>query len=127
MPDRYLPTRVRRWAWPFTIGLLLALAVTTTTVSVVVYYIRSDVITIQAGKNFADVATCYSAARGRPATAVVLRLVAGLAESPSDRQLVNSAIDRYVGNAPSVADCDELAMSFGLDPLDFPPPTVGTR
>ena len=130
VPDRALAhwPRLRKFAWPFTIGLLVALLILTLTLGALIRDARRDVSTLQAAGRTAEVATCYASARGRPQLIVILRLIAGLAESSTDPEIVkgaatvNQAVDGYDANTPSVAQCDMLARDRGLDPKDFPPP-----
>lgn len=124
MPDQALRQwpRLRKFAWPFTIGLLFALAVVTATMSVLVLNARRDVNVLQAAGRTAEVATCYASARGRPLLGDLLKVIGNAAATEADRAVVNFAINQYVNSARTEAECDTLARARGLNPDDFPPP-----
>lgn len=113
---------MRRWAWPFTIGMLLALLITTTTVTVVVYFVRADVLSLTQARKTTEVATCYASARGRPSLIVILRVIGGVTADSSERAIISGFIDGYEDSTPSIGECDSLARMRGLDPEDFPEP-----
>lgn len=121
VPDHFLSPRWRRFAWPFTIGFLMALAVLTATLTFLVRDARRDVGQLTESARTAEVATCYATARGRPALIVILKLISGLAVESSDRRIVNAQIAEYEARTPTVPECDTLARDRGLDPKDFPP------
>jgi len=131
VPDFWLrnqPT-LRRWAWPFTIGLLVALTIVVVALSVIAFIQRGQLSdadrrldTIETGTRIAEVATCYATARGRPVLADLLGVLASSAPTAAERAIVNGAIRHYVRSARTVQECDKLAVERGLDPRDFPPP-----
>ncbi len=128
MPDRFLKhPNLRRWAWPFTVGLLIALLIGTSTVSFVAFRLNSDVQGLRAAGKTAEVATCYAQARGRPGLITILRVIAGTA-GDGERVVINGFINQYENNTPNVGECDMLARERDLDPADFPapdPPKLG--
>ena len=136
MPES-TPAQRRRMRWSFTAGFVGALAIMVVALSVIAWIQRGQLnetrtrltalevkdVAEDASQRTAEVATCYASARGRPALTVILRLVAGLAEDRTDREIVNTAIDSYIAGAPSIAECDRRARANGLDPKNFPPAT----
>jgi hypothetical protein len=126
---------MRRWAWPFTIGLLFALAITTITLSVLIWSQQNRIddtakrLAREEARSFAEdiaaktgeVSTCYASARGRPRLIVILRLLANTAErDPVGLEAVESFIMDYETSTPTLAECDRRARENGLDPKDFP-------
>ena len=130
MPDQFFEhPRLRRWAWPFTIGLLTALAITVVVLAVIGYSLRRDVSELRTAERVSEVATCYAQARGRPALIVILELLAGIADA-QERNIINSYIEDYDDRTPTVDQCDRLAIMRGLSPENFPPvrvPPTGGR
>lgn len=125
-PDRIQNKTLRG----FVFGLIGALAVMTAILSVVTVVLYGRLDTAQrriaglesAGKT-AEVATCYSQARGRPALIIILRGIATKLD-PDPRDATNDFIDRYQAQTPTVHQCDMLAVRRGLDPKNFPAPNV---
>lgn len=127
MPDRVLKQEwMRRWAWPFTIGMLFALLVITVALSVIVYLVRNDVGALGLASRTSEVATCYAAARGRPTLIVILRGIAAKLD-PDPREVTQGFIDGYEASTPTVEECDDLALRRGLEPQDFPAPELTPR
>jgi hypothetical protein len=122
VPDRFLEhPRLRRWAWPFTIGVLFALLIATGTLTLVAIRLNNDVSGLRAAGRSAEVGTCYAQARGRPALITILRVIAGAA-GDGERVIITRFIDQYEENTPTVEECDMLALERGLRPEDFPAP-----
>lgn len=130
VPDHFFHNpRLRRFAWPFTAGMLSALLIITTVLVILITDARRDVGGLQAAGRTAEVATCYASARGRPLLGNLLRVIGAAASTQADRAVVNEAISQYVNSARTEEECAMLARARGLDPADFPapPPPPGTR
>jgi len=125
---------VHRGRWYVMAGMMVALAVVVVVLSIVALSLRTQLndtearlsrievraVAEDAARKTGEVATCFASARGRPALAIVLRLVASLGDV-TERRIINQSIGAYVDNAPTIAHCRAVAAKYNLDPKDFPP------
>lgn len=81
-----------------------------------------------AGKNIADVATCFNTARNRPRLIVVLRGLAADSSSGDTRRALQEIITEYGMGTPTLDKCEKLAIERGVDPEPYlKNPAPGTR
>jgi hypothetical protein len=106
----------------FLYGVLVAQSVMLIVLGLLALSLRSQVHEQQDDSRFAETATCYAAARGRPKLIVILRGIAAKLD-PDPRRTTLEFIDQYEASTPLVEDCDALAEKYGLSSDDFPPPT----
>lgn len=120
----------RRW---FLYGIICALVIVVAVLSVFGFILRHEVndararvTLVETNSRFAQVATCYAAARGRPQLFVILRGIA-VKLDPTPRAATLDLVDRYEAQTPTLVACDHQALAAGFEPSDFPPPKTGKR
>ena len=81
------------------------------------------------GKQVADVTTCFNQARNRPRLVIILRGISVELE-PLPRDQLQSLIDEYSKDTPTVVQCVALARKYKIDPepyLKNPPSQAGNQ
>jgi hypothetical protein len=118
----------RKW---FLYGVICALSIVVAVLSIFGFILRHQVndararvTLVETNSRFAQVATCYAAARGRPQLFVILRGIA-VKLDPTPRAATLDLVDRYEAQTPTLAGCDHQALAAGFKPSDFPPPKTG--
>jgi len=79
------------------------------------------------GKQVADVTTCFNQAKNRPRLVIILRGISVELE-PLPRDQLQSLIDDYSKDTPTVVRCVALARKYKIDPepyLKNPPSEAG--
>lgn len=120
MPDTFN----RKARWYTVLGLFVGMTIALIIVSFIARDAQVKVNEQVRDTRVAEVAACYAAARGRPRLIVILRAIAAsIQDDAVARQTVREFIQEYEQRTPLVSDCTALAMTYRLDPAEFPPPT----
>ena len=100
------------------------MAIALIVVSLIAWDARRDINEQVRDTRVAEVAACYASARGRPRLIVILRALATVIDKDLvARKTIREFIDEYEQRTPLEVDCTELALTYRLDPAEFPPPT----